>query len=29
MVTIIVLAPLLGAILCGFGYRWLTERGGA
>ncbi|MFO1143471.1 MAG: NADH-quinone oxidoreductase subunit L [Amaricoccus sp.] len=28
MVTIIVLAPLLGAILCGFGYKWLTERGG-
>ena len=27
MVTIILLAPLLGAVLCGFGYRWLTERG--
>ena len=27
MVTIILLAPLFGAILCGFGYRWLSERG--
>jgi NADH-quinone oxidoreductase subunit L len=27
MVTIIVLAPLLGAVLCGFGYRWLSEKG--
>ena len=28
MVTIILFAPLLGAILCGFGYRWLGEKGG-
>ena len=28
MVTVILLAPLLGAILCGFGYRWLSEKGG-
>ncbi len=27
MVTIILFAPLLGAVLCGFGYRWLSERG--
>ncbi len=27
MVTIILFAPLIGAVLCGFGYRWLTERG--
>ena len=27
MVTIILLAPLLGAVLCGFGYRWLSEKG--
>src|SRR4249919_1359516 len=26
MVTIIVFAPLLGAILCGFGYKWLGEQ---
>jgi NADH-quinone oxidoreductase subunit L len=26
MTTIIVLAPLLGAILCGFGYKWLGEQ---
>ena len=27
MVTIILFAPLLGAVLCGFGYRWLSEKG--
>ena len=27
MATIILFAPLLGAMLCGFGYRWLGERG--
>ena len=27
MVTIILFAPLVGAILCGFGYKWLTEQG--
>jgi NADH-quinone oxidoreductase subunit L len=27
VVTIILFAPLIGAVLCGFGYRWLTERG--
>ena len=27
MVTIILLAPLLGAIVCGFGYKWLGEKG--
>ncbi len=27
MVTIILFAPLIGAILCGFGYRWLSETG--
>ncbi len=26
MVTIILLAPLLGAVLCGFGYRWFGEQ---
>ena len=26
MTTIILFAPLLGAILCGFGYKWLGER---
>ena len=26
MVTIILFAPLLGAVLCGFGYRWLGEK---
>jgi NADH-quinone oxidoreductase subunit L len=26
MVTIILFAPLLGAILCGFGYKWLGEK---
>jgi NADH-quinone oxidoreductase subunit L len=26
MVTIIVLAPLIGAIVCGFGWRWIGER---
>ena len=25
---IILFAPLVGAVLCGFGYRWLGERGG-
>ena len=28
MVTIILFAPLVGAVLCGFGYRWLGEKGG-
>ena len=28
MVTVILLAPLLGAILCGFGYRWFGEKPG-
>ena len=28
MVTIILFAPLVGAILCGFGYKWLGEKGG-
>ena len=28
MVTVILLAPLLGAILCGFGYRWFGEKAG-
>ena len=27
MVTIILFAPLVGAILCGFGYSWLSEQG--
>ena len=27
MVTIILFAPLVGAILCGFGYKWLAEHG--
>jgi NADH-quinone oxidoreductase subunit L len=27
MVTIILFAPLFGAILCGFGYMWLGEKG--
>jgi NADH-quinone oxidoreductase subunit L len=27
MVTIILFAPLIGAVLCGFGYRWLSEKG--
>ena len=26
MTTIILFAPLLGALLCGFGYKWLGER---
>jgi NADH-quinone oxidoreductase subunit L len=26
MTTIILFAPLVGAILCGFGYKWLGER---
>ena len=26
MATIILFAPLLGAVLCGFGYKWLGER---
>ncbi|MFT3972710.1 MAG: NADH-quinone oxidoreductase subunit L [Amaricoccus sp.] len=26
MVSVILLAPLLGAILCGFGYRWFGEK---
>ena len=26
MVTIILLAPLLGAVVCGFGHRWLGEK---
>jgi len=26
VVTIILLAPLLGAVVCGFGYRWLGEK---
>ncbi|WP_297977672.1 NADH-quinone oxidoreductase subunit L, partial [uncultured Amaricoccus sp.] len=28
MVTIILFAPLIGAVLCGFGYKWLSEKGG-
>jgi NADH-quinone oxidoreductase subunit L len=28
VVTIILFAPLVGAILCGFGYKWLSEQGG-
>ena len=27
MTTIILFAPLLGAVLCGFGYKWLGEKG--
>ena len=27
MVTIILFAPLVGAVLCGFGYKWLSEQG--
>ena len=27
MVTIILLAPLLGSLICGFGHRWLGEKG--
>ena len=26
MATIILFAPLVGAMLCGFGYKWLGER---
>jgi len=26
MTTIILLAPLFGALICGFGYKWLGER---
>ena len=28
MATIILFAPLVGAILCGFGWKWLGEKGG-
>ena len=27
MATIILFAPLLGALLCGFGYKWIGEKG--
>ena len=27
MATIILFAPLVGAILCGFGWKWLGEKG--